>query len=395
MILSFNRRTKLFIFFIFVVVITPSFCLFQKKEQKKSYIIKVAILTNQYKFKLSCLEYNYPLLIKTSSGKVYTVKLKKPVIVRVLPLNKVRIGTTTYVLPVKLYSSGKICIDKNLYSGEFEIIPSSNGVNVINYLNLEQYLYGVIPYEIEPSWSDEMLKIQAVVARTYTLANLARHKNNGFDFCSTVHCQVYRGVPKDKNFYSRVKKIIDSTTGLVVVDKKGNLVNTYYHATCGGHTENISEIWNISQCSYLHGVKCDYCKTAPYYNWSYSVPQQKFTTLFYSAEKKKKNVKVENIRPVKQTSTGRSLLFSIQWSDGTTNTVSFDKLQEKLGYTKLKSGKVDNIVINETEITFYGRGWGHGVGLCQWGANTLTLQGKKFDQVIKYYYPKTKIKKLN
>lgn len=345
------------------------------------------------KFKLFCGEPKQDILIQSSSGKVNTVKLAKPTVVQVLSKNKILIKDKKYSLPVKLYSSGRVVINDNVYPGEVEILPTQHGINIINYVPLEVYLYGVIPYEIEPSWSDEMLKIQSVIARTYTIANLGRHKSDNFDFCSTLHCQLYKGIPKDEKLYLRIKKIVDSTRGLVVVDKKGNIVTTYYHACCGGHTENVAELWNIfGNYQPLSGVKCIYCKTSPYYNWDISVSQHKFATLFYSGlQKKKYRVKVEKIYPLKKSSTGRVLSFVVQWNDNTSSTITVDELSSKIGYTKIKSGKIDNININDKEITFYGRGWGHGVGLCQWGANMLTLQGKKFNSVIKFYFPGTKI----
>ncbi|MCS7227403.1 MAG: SpoIID/LytB domain-containing protein, partial [Endomicrobia bacterium] len=199
----------------FIFIFSLALLCYSSVITKENVTVKVGIETHKNKFRFTCGEYKHPVFIQTSSGKIETIKISQQVTVKLIAKNKIKIGNKRYSLPVKLYSAGNIVINNNFYPGEIELIPTTNGFNIVNTLSLQQYLYGVIPYEIEPTWTDEMLKIQSIISRTYALANLGRHKHDGFDFCNTMHCQVYKGLPRDESFYIRIKKYIDITDGLV------------------------------------------------------------------------------------------------------------------------------------------------------------------------------------
>jgi stage II sporulation protein D len=192
----------------------------------------------------------------------------------------------------------------------------------------------------------------------------------------------------------RIKKAVDSTKGFVVVDEKnGDLVITYYHAACGDATENVSEIWpGVKDVKTLSGVKCDFCKNSPYYEWNYSFDIEKFV-IKLKVNGYNIGDKIKNILVLSKTNHGRIKNLQIVGNKNTVE-ISGETLRRILGYNNLKSTKIYKIEVKDNKIFFYGKGWGHGVGLCQWGANELTKQGKSFKEVIEYYYPKTKIKKL-
>jgi stage II sporulation protein D len=356
------------------------------------YFVKVGIKTDLKKFYLAPYK-KEEIFLQLKTKEIKKIKITQQTVCVFVPPNKIRLLGKIYELPIKLYSEGKVKINGNIYPGEIEVF-SKNGktVSLLNILDVETYLYGVLPYEIEPSRVEEMLKVQAIIARTYTIVNLNRHKDEGFDLCSTVHCQVYKGI--NENMALRIKKAVDSTKGFVVVDEKnGDLVITYYHAACGGATENVSEIWpKVKNVKTLSGVKCDFCKNSPYYEWKYSFDIEKFV-IKLKVNGYNIGDKIKNILVLSKTNHGRIKNLQIVGNKNTVE-ISGETLRRIFGYNNLKSTKIYKIEVKNNKIYFYGKGWGHGVGLCQWGAHELIKQGKSFKEVIEYYYPKAKIKKL-
>ncbi len=312
--------------------------------------------------------------------------------------NKVKINNKIYFLPlyIKSKSQKDICeIDNKIYPLSLKFYTLDNRTfNVVNIIDIETYIEGVIPYEIVPTWTDEMLKVQAVIVRNYALANLRRHTEQGYDLCSDVHCQVYKGFAKKENIRERVHRVVKETKGMVLVEKDTKrLIQTYYHAACGGATEDISEAWSeTNQVPWLVSVKCNFCKRSSYYKWSYTIAQEKFCEILrkegFSLVRK-----IYRINIISKTKSERAKEVEVV-SGSSKFKINTKDLRRILGYSALKSTKIYKIDVNSKDITFYGYGWGHGVGLCQWGANELTLRGKNFKEVLEYYYPNTKIKKI-
>lgn len=357
-----------------------------------TYSINVGIMVNVKKFQVMP-EGSSKLLIETAEGKIKALQLTQPTTVNFVKEDKIKLLDKIYKLPVKFSSyEGKIRVNNRVYPGEIKVLVSTEGVTLVNIVDIERYLYGVVPYEISQNWTDEMLKVQSVIARTYAVLNLGRHKNEGFDLCSDVHCQVYKGL--SKNMYTRVKKAVDATKGMVVVDEETNKpVQTYYHAACGGGTENVTDIWGGGiDSKHLLGVDCNYCASSPYSSWKCEIAQNKFVQLletngFFIGKTVKK------IKIVSTTKKGRAKEVEIVGSDSLV-TLRGEDLRKILGYNKLRSTKIKDVEVDKDKITFYGKGWGHGIGLCQWGANYLSQKGYKFDKIIKFYYPHVRIRKL-
>lgn len=374
----FTKKLFFLVFLFFGYLLTAS-----------TYYVRIGIKENIEEFKISCNVGNQ-ILLKSYDGKLL-YRIKTDCIVSLSKdAKKIKILNKHYPLPVKLSSKSEIIIDGKIYPGEIEIISNGNTLTVVNILDIETYLYGVLPYEVVSSWNDEMLKVQAIIARTYTISNLGRHKSAGYDLCSTIHCQVYHGI--SKRMYQRAKKAVDATSGLVIVDSKGNIIQSYYHAACGGSTEDVAEIWGTSSLEYLEGVKCKHCKNSPYESWSYKILKSEFLKLL-----KEKgfslNKDIKKIQILSYTKNGRVKELKIDSEKGHI-LVKAEELRKILGYNKLKSTRITKIEIEGDLICFYGKGWGHGIGLCQWGAAYASSYGKKFDEIIKYYYPNTKIKKI-
>ncbi|MDR0676187.1 MAG: SpoIID/LytB domain-containing protein, partial [Elusimicrobiota bacterium] len=180
-------------------------------------------------------------------------------------------------------------INDKKYRNNFYIGIKKNKFCVINEVELENYLYGVIGKEINYSWNIESIKAQAVVARTFSLANLGKFKKDGFDLCDTTASQVYGGMEAE---HGKIIEAVDSTKNEVIAyDKK--LAQAFYHSSCGGHTENAENVWG-EPLKYLRGISCNYCKNSPNFEWK--------TTLTFSDITKacqEKGYKVGNITKIK------------------------------------------------------------------------------------------------
>ncbi|MDR3071571.1 MAG: SpoIID/LytB domain-containing protein [Endomicrobium sp.] len=316
------------------------------------------------------------------------IKLTKGTITISCCQKGVQIGKYNLSLPIQIKSSnGIIFANSKPYRGYLTIKKIGNKINVINVLHIEDYVKGVLPAEIGTSCDMEALKVQVIISRTFALANLGRHANHGFNICSTQHCQVYRGAGVESN---RCNKAISETKNEVLAyDEK--LANTFFHANCGGHTESPKHVWNWKNApSYLKGVKCGYCAKSPGTNW-----ERVFDESFVREKFSDNNIgKIKKIKVVGKTPGGNAKKIEIIHSKGNFLLNAY-KFRITVDHKQIKSLTFDNIKTNNNKIYFTGRGFGHKVGLCQWGAKVMAGKGKKYKKILQHYYPKTKITRVN
>ncbi|OEG71203.1 hypothetical protein ATZ36_15475 [Candidatus Endomicrobiellum trichonymphae] len=292
--------------------------------------------------------------------------------------------------PLKVESSnGIIFANSKHYRGYLTIIKSGNKMNIINVLPIEDYIKGVLPEEIVANWSIEALKSQAVISRTYAIANLNRHSAQGFNICSTVHCQVYSGAGIESN--SCNKAVLETQCETLSYD--GKFAQTVFHANCGGHTEDPKYIWNWKDTPpYLKGVKCGYCTAAPYTKWEKTLSES-----FIRKKLSNNNNNIGKIKSIKikgKTSAGTAKELKITHSKGE---VALGAYQFRLAVDawQIKSHTFDFIKTDGDKFYFKGRGWGHKVGLCQWGAEGMAEKGKTYKEILAHFYPGTTIKKVS
>jgi len=255
-------------------------------------------------------------------------------------------------------------------------------LTVIEEVGLEEYLYGVLPLEMGPTWPLEALKAQAVVARTYTLAHRKRFGDAGFDLSADVKSQVYGGSTYD---YPSVLEAVRSTSGEVLV-YNDKLVDAYYHAACGGHT--TSPLWDDEVIKPLRGVFCKFCRNTNNYDWSATVKNSK--VLEYLESKGLSARKLTGIKGVKKNRSGRTLLLKFTTNDGSI-TLDAKEFRSRIGSTLIKSTYFTGIQRKQDGFRFYGRGYGHGAGLCQDGASEMAKRGRNYKQILDFYYPGSEI----
>ena len=263
-------------------------------------------------------------------------------------------------------------INGNTYKGTLLIKPAAK-IQIIEVLPLEEYLYGVLPYEMSYSWPIEALKAQAVAARTYTLKSIENTQNNPFDLYSDTRSQMYKGSAK---VYDSVKKAVDETKGQVLKYNK-NVFFTYYHANCGGHTDTPP--WLSSAVKPLQGAKCGYCSHGSGATWKHTLSKE---TVNNFLKKNKIAGTIKSVKIASKTSSGRAKDLKITTTK-TTKTIPCNTFRVGVGATKFKSCFITSI----NGLTFSGKGYGHGGGLCQEGAKGMAEAGKKYKDILKQYYP--------
>ena len=315
---------------------------------------------------------------------------------------------------------------------------SSNSMSVINVVPLGLYIRGVVPYEIGMGYPDESTKAMAVIAATFAVYNEGRHSSYGVDVCTGQHCQVYRGIGSSSKRYE-TQQIIDCCNAVdgMVITYNGKPIQAVYHASNGGFTEDCENVW-VAEIPYLKSIIDEYEGTtegataAQNGVWSKTLTGEQIASRLKSYGLGT----VTSVEVTKRSAAGSVVELSV--SDGSKTVVlkkedmrlkmgtdvllsqNFKVLHEGSVYVndgvQLESGLsgayvmgADGVavalpdtartvltadgqtVVNDAsgganEWTFDGKGWGHSLGLSQWGAIGMGRKGFTFDQIIKYYY---------
>jgi stage II sporulation protein D len=267
-------------------------------------------------------------------------------------------------------------------SGAIKLIRRGKGLYVINYVDLEEYVKGVVPAEVNATWHLEMLKVQAVAARTYALYQQMLSVTRDYDVAAGTQDQVYRG---RRGLDARVAQAVESTRGLVVTHQ-GAPIYAAFSSTAAGVTEDAMNVWSMD-LPYLKGVECPFDLESPFYQWKTSI---KLDVLEKNLKKRGFVVgTIQSISPVAHSRAGRVARLRIVHSEGEL-IVRGEDLRRAVGYTIVQSTQFTVESIGE-ELILSGYGAGHAVGLCQWGAKELAELGYSFASILRYYYPGTEL----
>ena len=271
------------------------------------------------------------------------------------------------------------------YRGIVEISPADKGVLVVNELPVEDYLVGLINCEISSQWPMEAIKAQAVIARSYAVYQKEARKNATYHLESTVIDQVYEGCEIED---SRAARGVRETAGEVLT--YGNkVIQAFYHSNCGGHTEASENVWGFP-LPYLKGVDCVYCLMTPSARWEQALSLKRIESLLKSSGYQVNGLR--DIRAGKKNRSGRVVDLTL-YSAGGSLTISAVNLRKAIGYSVIRS---TNFEVRTTgdDAFFSGIGFGHGVGLCQWGAKQRAGNGFDYREILSYYYPGTRLVRM-
>lgn len=270
-------------------------------------------------------------------------------------------------------NDGYVWIGNRWYRGRTRLMIQGNGVTAVNLIDLESYLYSVVGAEAIASWPLEALKAQAVAARTYALNKSATGGNRFYDLDTTVQTQVYKGLETE---YSSTHEAVNETAGQILT-YHGKAILAVFHSSSGGHTENVEEVWS-SALPYLRGV-VDYDQTAPVFQWTKTFSTDELGSLLGVGN-------VKGFIPVRTTRNGRIITLRVVGDKGS-KVIDDSEVRKALD---LKS-TLFTVSIQDNVVQFNGRGYGHGIGLSQWGAYYLSLQGVPYDQILSHYYQNVKL----
>ena len=263
-----------------------------------------------------------------------------------------------------------VACNGKLYRGAIWLRPAPDTVSAINIVDLEDYLLSVLPSEMPSTWPAGALQAQAIAARSYAIANLGKHGKDGYDLKATTEDQVYSGVTSE---HQTSNDAVAATNGLVL-KHQGKPISAFFHSTSGGCTELAENVWS-RPLPYLKSV-VDYDDNSPHFSWTRKVGCDDLEKAYG------KDVgQVLAMIVVSRTATNRVKDLLVVGTHNTT-LVSGNGIRLAL---KLPSSNF-NIGYEENSYTFAGRGFGHGLGMSQYGARALAEQGYNAAQILAYYY---------
>jgi stage II sporulation protein D len=264
-------------------------------------------------------------------------------------------------------AGGYIWIGDRWYRGALQVIPDGKGLTAIERVNIEQYLYSVLGAEMSTTFPIEALKAQAVAARTYALYRSQGAAKKPFDLDSTQDSQVYRGISSEA---STTQAAVNATAGQIMT-YQGKPILAAFHSASGGHTENVEDIWS-SNVPYLRGVP-DYDLGTPGYEWTKSVSRGELS----------KSLKVSNVRSISaERLTQYGSVLSLKVIGNEEKTLTGKELRTAL---KLRSLRF-TISPTPDGFVFNGFGYGHALGMSQWGAYSMAQQGMTYTTILAHYY---------
>lgn len=274
-------------------------------------------------------------------------------------------------------------------------------LEVVNDVDLEQYVACVTAVEAWPTFDVEAFRVQAIVARTFVLYQMTRRPDAAIDVSATQGSQVYRGL-RDDAAGRKAAEAADYTRGLVLTfDDHGvnRLFCAYYSAACGGMSQPAKMLGAEGDVEPLRGgVRCDYCKIAPgdAYRWGpVTVPVGELLERLLDRYPEMSDLgRVASIAPLERTPGGRLLSIRITGTTGGVHDLIAERFRLAVGGSLIRSTDCRIRVAGDDVIFDQGKGFGHGLGLCQWGAEGLARSGKQAAEILRFYYPNSKLTRV-
>lgn len=331
--------------------------------------------------------------------------------------------------------------ERQTFAGSLRLIVENGLITAVNVISIEDYLRSVISSEMKATASLEFLKAHAVISRSWLLAQIERKKScekgrpdfvetddrivrwadredhKRFDVCADDHCQRYQGLTRAELFaadaHSTVEKAVKDTRGQIL-SYRGAVCDARYYKCCGGITERFSSCWEERDYPYLTVVKdapegggdafCDTTdesilsqvlndydlETKDFFRWKVTYGRSELADLIRRRSGIDFGEKIISLDPVKRGPSGRIILMRITGSSRTMTIGKELTIRKWLSESHLKSSAFD-VSYDGDIIVLEGRGWGHGVGLCQIGAAVMGARGYSYDEILEHYFPGAEI----
>ena len=345
-------------------------------------LIRVAVLREVDHFTIgvngrhSIMDYN--------SGKKVSVGIRLRPSLVALEHGKIKIGDNLYEdqrVLIEPRKDATLRINNSHFRGDILIINNSGAsLTVVNFVELEQYIWGVLYHEVSDKWPLEAIKAQAVATRTYALYAIAKYASRDYDVTNDVYSQVYGGKTSERY---RTNLAVRRTKGEVLT-YRGKIFPAFFHANSGGMTEDANELWDISLPPLKGCVESPFSVNSPHYRWTRNFRLKDIQDKLN--ERGHKIGVIQEIAVLERNKSGRVKRLQITARDGKTDIIDGKTFRDILGPNVLKSNLYE-VNMMGWYVDFVGRGWGHGVGMCQWGAYNMARARYNYKQILLYYYP--------
>lgn len=277
-------------------------------------------------------------------------------------------------------SDAAISLNGKRLRGAIEIVRQKNlKLLVVNHLELEDYLRGVLSKEAPDYWPMEALKAVAIAARTYALAQRFAKAAGDYDVTGDVMSQDYGGKTSEK---ANATRAVKATDGWILMYNE-QLFPPFYHSTCGGRTEHGRVMGTFDVEPLRGGVACSFCSASPFFKWQRRLTKADVNWALHKSAYGSVGT-IHTVAVTKRTASGRAEEIAISGSLRTLRLTGYD-LRALFGFERIRSAFF-SIAPDQDGFLINGRGWGHGVGLCQWGAAELARRGLSAAEILAYYY---------
>ena len=400
---------KIFLFFFLFIIISacaPSKRFTEYKEtETKDFTREVRILLNDSTNDISLgtdsylISSNEKLAIIKSGNKFSAEAIHNEIFIKLGAKNFN--SKEFYLQPA---DDSLLILNNKKFRGRIKLINIDGAIKIINQISLEDYVKGVMTKEMPVGKGNEnyeALKAFAIAARTYAINKVFNSKTY-YDLLPDIRDQVYGGADAEHPLSNRA---VDETEGLILT-YDDEPATVFYHSTCGGFTESAANVFTKDDISYLRTISDGnnaYCSISPNFNWTEMIPESLLIKRLFDAKLiNDTNCSINNLIIKSRFQSGRinELEISLQCNDGTKSISIFGNqirsiIKNKTGNGLLKSNNFIIEIDENRNIVITGKGSGHGVGLCQWGAIGQSRLGKNYKEILNHYYPGTEIKKLN
>jgi stage II sporulation protein D len=414
---------KLFLIttFFTILIFTPHHVYGEKMVHVK--LVNYINNTDELSIRVKGKYFTLSPILSIEEGVNYTLKVKRGEFsLREENGKEYNIINELWLIPENIDEKHLVYINERPYQGAFQfIVENKKYIRPINQLPLEVYLKGVVPFEVYPSWHLEALKAQSLAARTYAIIQ----SSGGTIMDDSIRFQVYGGFSS----YERTNRAVEETKGEIVT-YNGKPISTFYSASNGGMTESNQNVWGGEKQVYYPIKEDPYDPQNP---WTLKVHQTQISVddLIWDAPNNWQNAKEKDVEicntirswlsrkgfmnpiilsidhfsinkeksessrstrgSITITFAHRPLMDMLFFDQIVLKDVPLSHIRPMLGGTKFKSYLIDSLTKENGVYTLKGRGYGHGVGMSQWGANQMAEQGFTYKQIIQFYYPNTEI----
>ncbi len=291
--------------------------------------------------------------------------------------------------------------DGILYPGAFRcFVSSAKKIHIVNFVEVETYVAGVVAREVWPTFATQAYRAQAIAARSFVLCQMQFRQSKEWDVTNGQGSQVYGGLREDRTgrLATQATKYTEGIVCIYDDGEKTEIVRTYYSAACGGMTQSAAIFGPADDIPPLAGgVACDYCNIAPQNNYRWKTVRLRKQEIFRLITARHKSLQslgqLRNLSIVKRSAEGRPVTIRLHGNGDQHHDMLVEKFRLWLGGNKLRSSDFKMRVVGDTVAFENGRGYGHGLGLCQWGMEGQAREGKSAAEILRFYFPGSQLQR--